>query len=293
MSYMLTLDEQQRVVSWIELKDGTRRALYHWPCRSQSAIASLLIVPGLGEHGGRYAECCEVFCERGFDMFAIDLLGHGLSPGERGCITSYDGLLDEIEAAMETIAVRKPAVPRVLWGHSMGGNLVINYLLRRSERILPRCAIATAPMLRASNPPSKAFIWFARKLALMWPSFCIATPATAKDCTRNPRQLEMMERDHVFHKRISLLLGRDLIDSGEWAVEHAQQLRTKLLILHGENDAITSSQMSQQFAERCGELCDFRLLPDHLHDVHRDSDSQTILGSMADWLIAQISAAKS
>ena len=286
MSYLLTAEEQQRVVSWLDMSDGSRRAFYHWPASSRETIARLLIIPGLGEHGGRYAECGEFFSNRGFDTFSIDMIGHGLSPGKRGCIKSYDSLLDDIEKGLETVAARAPELPVVLWGHSMGGNLVVNYLLRRGR--LPMCAIATGPMLRASRLPSKAFMWFARRLALLWPNYCLVTPASSRDCTRDPKHLERMHNDRLFHKKVSLLLGMHLIDTGQWALANANRLHTKLLIMHGKHDAVTSSQGSQEFAEQSGDWCEYRSLPNHLHDLHRDVDSDAILGSMADWLIEQV-----
>ncbi len=285
MSYTLTADELQRVVSSIEMPDGSQRAFYDWRCDAQAAIASLLIIPGLGEHGGRYVASAEEFSNQGFDTFAIDLVGHGLSPGKRGCIASYEGLLDEIEAALKVVSERNPDLPIVLWGHSMGGNLVINYLLRKAH--LPTCAIASAPMLRATNPPSKAFEWFARRLAFLWPDFYITTPGDYRDCTRDPEQLEQMKSDKLFHKRVSLLLGMHLIDSGAWAIENASALQTKLLVLHGDLDAITSPVASKEFAASCSEHCDFRMLPNRLHDVHRDLDGEKVRRLMVDWLVTQ------
>ena len=284
MGFELSDVELQSVVSWTKLKDGSQRAFYSWPCSSPSvAAASLLIVPGLGEHGGRYQQCANFFAARELDVYAIDLIGHGLSPGERGCIESYEGILDEIEAAVEAVVSRNPNLPLVLWGHSMGGNLVLNYLLRKSR--LPHCAIASGPMLRAGNPPGPSFMWFARKLAMVWPNYRLQTPVHYSDCTRDPVQIQRMSSDRLFHKRVSLRLGAALIDSGEWAIEHAGELRTPLLLIHSEQDAITSAAASKEFAANCNDLCELRILPDSLHDLHRDVDSEAILQSMQEWMV--------
>ena len=292
MGYELSSDEQQRAVSWIVLRDGTRRALYSWPSesgrgesgRSESSqsVAHILIVPGLGEHGGRYAACANVFSQAGFDVHAIDLIGHGLSPGKRGCIESYEGLMDEIEVALETIEKKAPQLPVVLWGHSMGGNLVLNYLLRKSR--LPLCAISSGPMLRASRLPSKAFLWLARRLAMVMPNYKLKAPVDYADCTRDESQRAQMSSDHLFHKELSLRLGAALIDSGQWALDHAEQLRTPVLLVHSAQDKITSPAASSDFAEQCAKFCELKLLPDQLHDVHRDLGSELVLAFMCEWL---------
>ncbi len=291
MGYELSLDEQQQIVSWNILSDGSRRAFYSWPRNAPSidespglrtGPASLLIVPGLGEHGGRYAACAKVFANAGFDVHAIDVLGHGLSPGKRGCIQSYEGLLDEIEVALRAIAKMKPGVPQLLWGHSMGGNLVLNYLLRK--KYLPQLAISSGPMLRATRLPSSAFLWLARRLAILMPNYQLQAPVDYAHCTRDPRQREQMMQDKLFHRRLSLRLGAALIDSGQWALEHAGELRTPVLLVHSEQDQITSAQASAEFAKKSPQFCQLKLLADQLHDVHRDLGSESVLDSMCDWL---------
>ena len=61
----------QRVMSWIELPDGSRRAFYQWQSGSQPAVATVLIVPGLGEHGGRYAESASHFTTAKINVCAL------------------------------------------------------------------------------------------------------------------------------------------------------------------------------------------------------------------------------
>lgn len=288
MGYELSVEEQQRTVSWNEFSDGTRRAFYCWPSERPASAASVLIVPGLGEHGGRYATCAKAFANSGFDVYAIDLVGHGLSPGKRGCIASYEGLLDEIEVALRAMLEKSPQLPIVLWGHSMGGNLVLNYLLRKD--LLPLCAIASAPMLRATKLPSKAFLWFARKLAMVIPNYQLKTPVHHSDCSRDEGQRAAMKSDQLFHRRLSLRLGAALIDSGQWALDHAEQLRTPVLLVHGEQDKVTSAAASVEFAKSNPKLCELKLLPEQLHDVHRDLGSEAVLAFMCDWLHGKISS---
>jgi alpha-beta hydrolase superfamily lysophospholipase len=297
MGYELSADELKRAVSWNMLDDGSRRAFYSLPSESlpseslpseslpseaSRGVASLLIVPGLGEHGGRYAACARVFSQSGFDVHAIDLIGHGLSPGKRGCIESYDGLMDEIEVAMEAMARKNPQIPSVLWGHSMGGNLVLNYLLRKNR--LPHCAISSGPMLRSGKLPSKPLLWLARRLAIVLPNYQLRAPVNHADCTRDETQRAFMSSDQLFHKQLSLRLGAALIDSGQWALDHAEQLRTPVLLVHSEQDKITSAAASVEFAKMCAKFCELKLLPDQLHDVHRDLGSEAVLAFMCEWL---------
>jgi alpha-beta hydrolase superfamily lysophospholipase len=279
----LTAGELGKIQSFLAQPDGTQRAFYHWATdHGPSQLGSLLIIPGLGEHGGRYAKSAEFFCRAGFDVFCMDLLGHGLSPGPRGCIISYDGLLDEIETAIAAIQHRQPNLPVGLWGHSMGGNLAINYLLRR--QLLPKCAIASAPLLQPSRMPSDTYMWFARKLGKLFPNYTLKTPVRVEDCTSDFEMQSASRADGLFHRKLSLRMGAALIDSGQWAIANASRLRTPLLLAHGLNDAVTSSAATVQFALAAGSSAEFKIYPEHKHDLHRDLNSQPVLEYFSQWL---------
>lgn len=283
------------VLSWIELPNASlsqstsdaRRAFYHWPCQNDEVIATLLIIPGLGEHGGRYAESAGFFNAQGLNVCSIDVQGHGHSPGKRACIESYESLQDDVEAAKREVDRLYPGLPCVIWGHSMGGNLVINYLLRRQN--LPHCAIASAPMLRAVKLPSHAFIWIARQLARFLPNMQLSSSVDSSDCTRDERFQKMMRADKLYFRTVSLRLGAALIDSGEWALQNASQLKIPLLLAHGLSDVVTSADASREFAKRSGRHCELKLIEDSLHDIHRDLNRNDFYQMLLSWIRGQLS----
>ena len=127
--------------------------------RDGSPRAVVIVVHGLGDHSGRYQEFARHAVEANIAVFAFDLPGHGLSPGRRGHFERYSDVLLDISAARATVAERFPDVPQFVLGHSMGGNLVINYALRRSapddsDSVHLAGLILAAPMLLPPNPPA-------------------------------------------------------------------------------------------------------------------------------------------
>ncbi|HUM71178.1 MAG TPA: alpha/beta fold hydrolase, partial [Chloroflexota bacterium] len=46
--------------------------------------ATLVIAHGLGEHSGRYMNVVNHLVPKGYGIYALDHLGHGRSPGQRG-----------------------------------------------------------------------------------------------------------------------------------------------------------------------------------------------------------------
>jgi alpha-beta hydrolase superfamily lysophospholipase len=106
----------------------------HVHCWQPQGLASgvLLIVHGMAEHGARYARLAAAATAQGWAVYALDLPGHGLTPGVRGHFADHDGwsvALAAIHALRERIAVEQPGLPIVLLGHSMGSFLAQHYLV--------------------------------------------------------------------------------------------------------------------------------------------------------------------
>ena len=80
----------------------------------------MLIVHGFGEHSGRYEEMATWFARKGFAVFALDLQGHGRTPGRRGHVANFEFFLDDVEEYLAALREDYPALPAVLVGHSMG-----------------------------------------------------------------------------------------------------------------------------------------------------------------------------
>src|SRR5690606_13087284 len=144
---------------WLEVQPGNRKYVHHW-WPAQSPWTNVGIVHGLGEHGGRYHPLARSLVSAGLSVTAFDQQGHGRSPEPRGRVRSYQSLLEDVAAFLNWNRELYPTVPTVLLGHSMGGNLVINYVLRDYPQ--PTRAIASSPMIRLTAPPSRSFIKLAR-----------------------------------------------------------------------------------------------------------------------------------
>ncbi|MGI6532826.1 MAG: alpha/beta fold hydrolase [Bacillota bacterium] len=83
-----------------------------------------------GEHSGRYEHVASFFNEKGFSCIAFDLRGHGMSGGKRGHAKSYEAIMRDVDTLFEESPLGRACRAIVLYGHSLGGNIVLNYALR-------------------------------------------------------------------------------------------------------------------------------------------------------------------
>ena len=99
------------------------------------ALAVICLIHGKGEHSGRYLNAASTLTDAGYILLTFDLRGHGKSQGRRGFSPSYEALMDDISLLLNEAVNRFPNLPHFLYGHSLGGNLVLNYALRRKCRL--------------------------------------------------------------------------------------------------------------------------------------------------------------
>lgn len=301
---------------WLRLPNGAKRFARSWWPGPIIPKAIVCIVPGLGEHTGRYAPLARQLVEHDIGVVSMDLQGQGLSPGCRGCIRSYDALLEDVAGLVRfarggeslSRAASLPiqgeqawgsdspidltqwpddrSLPVCLYGHSMGGNLVLNSALRKV--VTPNSLIASAPMLRAVHPPSPFIIKIARIMKLVAPHYRLKAPVRKEFLSHIAAETDAYEKDTLVHRRVSLRLGAGLIDSGIWAINNAGLLCQPCLVLHGAEDKITDPEASKQFvdsAESSGTNCELEIYPGMLHDLHRDEGREQVIARIGQFAL--------
>ncbi|CAD0224325.1 alpha/beta fold hydrolase [Chryseobacterium sp. JV274] len=116
----------------------SKSQLFHTLFSPQTAKATLLIVHGMQEHGGRYAEIAEYFAAQGIAVLTYDHLGHGKSVKEKKDIGFFqlekpdERLVADAEMMADYLAEQYPDVPHFILGHSMG-SFITRCLLQKAS----------------------------------------------------------------------------------------------------------------------------------------------------------------
>ena len=265
----------------IESIDGLKLHGQGWEPDAE-AKAVVCLVHGLGEHCGRYGHVAEAFNQAGYALVSFDLRGHGKSAGRRGHASGYTALMDDIFQLLETAKERYPNVPVFLYGHSLGGNLVIHYALRR----LPKLAgiVATAPLIRPTAKPPGWKIALLQAMYGLRLSLSVPSGLETAALSRDPKVVQAYREDPLTHGRISARLAMDMLRNGEWNMVHAADLPCPLLLMHGNADRITSAKASREFALRADVACTLKIWKGGFHELHNDPAKQDVLDYMLDWL---------
>ena len=261
--------------------DGTFLIGRFWKPKEQPS-AAICIVHGIGEHSGRYDAWARLFCERGFAVYATDLRGHGLSEGKRGHIKRLHEFMDDIDVLVKRCKREQGRLPLFIYGHSMGGNLVLSFLLNKRQDFAG--AIVTSPWLKLKSPPGAALKKAGKIINNIWPRFTVSIGISSTQLTSDKSEQEACDHDELMHGRISLRLFYELDKSSRQISGKGSLFEIPFFFAHGGDDKITDPAATRQLAEGIGENAEFQKIKGALHEVHREPGAAELLENMVQWM---------
>lgn len=249
---------------------------------TENSTKVICIVHGMGEHKGRFAHVAEYFQKQGYSVALLDQRGHGESGGKRGHTPSLDAMLDDIADFLKQVEEQFPNQKLVLMGHSMGGNIVLNYVLRRKTNII--ALIASSPYIRLAFEPPAMKLFLAKSVGKLLPSLSQKTGLSAEGISRDPKVVEDYIADPLVHDAITPSFFNSVHFAGEWIIEHAPELSVPTLVYHGTKDVLTSSAASIEFAGKTGNKAELKLWEGLYHEGHNEPEKEQVLQYIVDWL---------
>lgn len=108
----------------------------------------MVLVHGAAGHAGQFHTMARAIADTGLsEVYALDMRGHGASPGRRGhAVEHEDQLRADLGEFIELIDRRNPSIAIILGGHSAGGGLALRFCRSQTGRRLTGC-ILIAPYL--------------------------------------------------------------------------------------------------------------------------------------------------
>lgn len=264
------------------VNDGAALYAREWQPETEEIRGVVCLVHGLGEHSGRYAHLAQTLTQVGYVLLSYDQRGHGKSLGQRGYTPSYETLLDDIDCFRQECLKRFPSIPLFLYGHSLGGNQVLNYCLRRQPKFTG--VIVTSPWLRLTVEPSTLVRMLALFMNKIWPAFSLPNGLDVHALSHDLREINAYNADPLVHDRISVRLFVAADQAAQWAMDNASQFNLPLLLMHGGGDRITSADATSKFAVQIKKDCTLKVWPDLFHELHNEPEKEEIMAFLINWL---------
>lgn len=254
--------------------------------------AIILLVHGLGEHCSRYEHFAQFFCAQGIAVLAADRVGHGRSEGKRGHVAKYEYLLDEVSKLQNEAVRLHSQVPVFVYGHSMGGNIVLNYLLRKGSTGI-KGFIATAPALRLAFEPSKFILSLGRLMRKIYPGFSQNNQLNVDQLSRDKNVVEIYKKDPLVHDKITSETGIGLLEWGQYCLDQAAKgvsLPCPVLLMHGSADGLTAASGTEEFAQGVKGDVSLKIWEGLYHEIHNEPEKQAVFEHTLNWINSKLKA---
>jgi alpha-beta hydrolase superfamily lysophospholipase len=268
-------------------RPGSVSIYIQWWLPDTTPKASLALVHGIGEHSGRYSNLVGTLIEHGMAVYAVDNRGFGKSSGKRGHVMSWREYTDDTAAFLDRVREIKSEGPLFLMGHSMGGLIVLSFLLDHSPKDL-NGVVVSGPAL-SQGAVSKVLLLAARIMSKVVPSFSLDTKLDASAVSRDPEVVAAYEADPLRTGMASARLGTEMAAAMEMVKTRAGEIRLPILIVHGGADRLVAPETSRELMPLLGSTDKTRIeYPSYYHEPHNDLDWQKPLSDIVQWMEKRI-----
>ena len=249
--------------------------------------AAIVLLHGLGEHSGRYKNLARHCTGRGLAVHALDHYGHGKSEGLAGHVERFSVYLDGARELLAQVKNEQPGAPLFLLGHSMGGLIAAAFLREAQSEF--RASVLSGPALKSDATPPALVLWINRILSSLAPT----VPMIGLDpagVSRDPEVIRAYVSDPlVHHGKVTARLIAEMMAAMRETLAHASHVTLPILVMHGEDDVLTSPEGSREFIARAGSTDKtLKIYPGLYHEIFNEPEKDVVLGEMTDWLEAHL-----
>ncbi len=224
--------------------DGTVLHYEHW---SPPEIKKVLVfIHGLGDHSGRYGPFVEYFTRHGYKVCLYDQRGHGKSKGKKVYVEQFEMLLEDLDQYVTFCRQSAPeGIPWYIAGHSLGGQILLNYLAKRPS--LFQAAVASSPNLEVALQIPKWQEKLGKKLMDVWPTMKITGAANPELLSHDPKIVKAFQKDPLVSPYVTAKMGDEILRNLETIFSLCTLMHTPLLFLHGTSDYYCSLSGTRRF----------------------------------------------
>ncbi|MCP3933350.1 MAG: alpha/beta hydrolase [Bacteroidetes bacterium] len=272
--------------STFPVEENVKLFCQSWLPETTAKAVLVIIHGGNGDHSSRYMNVVNHFVNSNYAVYSYDQRGSGHSPGVRGYVKNWTLFRNDLSTYLQLIQKEQPQLPVFLFGHSLGGMTLLDYILKKPDYI--KAAICSAPAIgKIEIPP---FLWtLSKMLDKVWPNLAIKTGMDVKAVSRVPEVIEEAKNDTLYHGKGTPRLAMQIKSTSEWIHQNAGNLSAPLLMIHGTSDRVASIEGSRRFMQNVTfEDATLKEYEGGYHELFNDLPKEQVLKDVSDWMEAHI-----
>ena len=243
--------------------------------------AQVFLIHGYAEHTGRYGHLADRLNDEGYHVIGYDQVGHGISDGERAYIPRFDYYVWDLEQIINEY--RKEEIPTVLFGHSMGGLVVLSHCIVYRKDFAGVITSGTA--LQEGKDASGILKFFAPLFGEVFPKMK-TTKIGTQDISRDEEIVEQYENDPlVYHDGMKARLGIEMLRRMKKTSKVADLFSQPALFMHGGADRLTNPDGTIHFHDNCSSTDkDLKIWEGCYHELINEPEKEEIMDYMMKWI---------
>ena len=245
--------------------------------------AVLIIVHGIAEHSGRYANVVNYFVPKGYAVYSFDLRGHGKSDGTRSYVEHFSYYLDDLKTYFDMVSQQNPNAKIFLLGHSMGSTIVMAYAVEHQSELTG--LIVSGTTLKAGSSVNKTSILMAKILSVLMPKMGVAS-LDVNNISRDKAVVAAYVNDPLnYTGKLRARWGMELLKTMNQLHSKISELSLPILIMQGTADRISDPSSSKMLFDGVSSKDKtLKLYEGFYHEIFNDPDRQQVFQDMENWL---------
>lgn len=272
-------------LSHFKTTDGLNLFCQWWVPDAPKAV--LVVVHGLGDHSGRYGPFVKYFVEHGFAVAIYDQRGHGRSDGERGHAEQFQDFLQDLARFIQLSKERFPKLPFFLVGHSFGGQVALNFVVRYAKglRGVVLCSPNVMLKLPIPNWKKKVADWAKTAVGRMRLSHSIDATMLSHD----PEVIAAYTADPLVFSHVTARLGALIMHNLDIIMALAARIHLPALFIQAGDDAICNPEGTRSFFQRVPiAKKQLKVYDGMFHELFNETGRDAVFHDVETWLLDQL-----
>lgn len=244
----------------------------------------MILLHGLGEHGGRYAPIGSFLAENGLESVAPDLRGFGKSGGPKGSVRHFSDYHQDLFILHSYFVKNRRELPVFLLGHSFGGLVASSYLAFHES---PETAglILSSPLFGLSIHVPQWQYLLGILASYIVPDFRQSSRVKPAFLTHDEGMLADYLKDPYIYQRVGAGLFREMMRMIAKGKEIAGRIKVPTLVVQAGEDYVVSKNETIKFFKLL-KIKDKELtVYDHFyHEVLNEVGREKVITQITTWI---------
>jgi alpha-beta hydrolase superfamily lysophospholipase len=248
--------------------------------------ATVAVLPGGGDHSGRYPGLTSALVRAGAEVVLLDFRGHGRSDGRRWHVDGFRDYLDDTDVFLDHVRAGAAGRKVFVVGHSQGGLIAASWGLSPARDVAG--FVLSSPYLRLKLEPPRLKVLGARLVGTVVPWLPLATDLRYEDLTADEELQRWTESDPLYGRATTPRWFVESQRAQQELLGRASGFVHPVLVMLGTADAIADPAAGRTFFEALRSPDkELRTYPGFRHELFNERERDRPIADAVAWIRAR------